>query len=329
MQSVFRAKINPSRLWLHKRWRGAASFVANAAAIVATTYVLFIGMLAPALAHEPPTAQPLGDGKISTTPRRGFVMACQSRFPGGGGAHRVGEWIAEGKWDRNKKPNVEGDVGWPSAAISITVEGGHRIVRANNLPKHSSGEFPIKSGTVAYTYDRNPNHIGEQSILIRLPALPQIAEKPSCVPMGMIGFANSGVAIFNAFDLGGRDAPAYEIQDRCNGHPEVTRQYHYHDWSPCLSAADADEPVGWMLDGFPILGPKFASGQPVTNADLDECHGRVGPVLIDGQRIAMYHYRFTLEYPYTVGCFLGTPNVEASQQASAPFWQMLIRLFGQ
>lgn len=259
------------------------------------------------------TRLPLGDGKISATPRQGYVMTCRSLLTGGGGAHRVGEWIdqAAGDWDSSGKPQVEGRVNWPNAAVTVSREGNERIVRANNLPSHASGQFPIRPGSKAHDYDRNPNSIREQTILLRLPAEPSVAAQPSCVPMGMIGFALSGVAIFNALDLAGRDAPAYEIQDSCNGHPERTGQYHYHDWSPCL-AKDAngkayahDEPVGWMLDGFPILGPLGEGGKPITNADLDECHGTVGSVRIHGRVIQMYHYRFTMAYPYTTGCFKG------------------------
>jgi hypothetical protein len=264
-------------------------------------------------ANQAPQRLPLGDGKISTTAKPGYVMACRTQFPGGGGAHRVGEWVdtKAGVWDPTSKPQVEGAVSWPNASITVSLEGSERVVRANNLPTHPSGEFPIRPGSAAYAYDRNPNRISEQAILLRLPAQPKIAEQPSCVPLGMVGFALSGVAIFNAFDLQGRDAPAYEIQDSCNGHPERTSQYHYHDWSPCL-AKDAqgkayahDEPVGWMLDGFPILGPYDATGQPFTNAMLDECHGAIGNVRVDGQIKKMYHYRFTLVYPYTIGCFRG------------------------
>jgi YHYH protein len=194
----------------------------------------------------------------------------------------------------------------------VAVEGNERVVRANNLPTHASGEFPIRPGSAAHAYDRNPNSIKEQTVLLRLPAQPQIAAQPSCVPLGMVGFALSGVAIFNAFDVQGRDAPAYEIQDKCNGHPERNGSYHYHDWSPCLAnyasgkAYAHDEPVGWMLDGFPILGPYDAQGKPFTNSQLDECHGMMGSVRIAGVSQAMYHYRFTLEYPYTIGCFKGT-----------------------
>ncbi len=250
---------------------------------------------------------PLGDGKISASPKKGFVMACQSRFRGGGGAHRTGNWIKDGYWHPSQKPVVEGSVLWPNAAIQITVENGLRIVRSNNLPKHPSGEFPVRPGSDAYGYDRNPNSIKEQPILLKMPARPALAKSPACVPMGMIGFAISGVAIFNAFDLGGRDAPAYEIQDKCNGHPEITSQYHYHDWSSCIENKASDEPVGWILDGFPILGPIGADGREYGNASLDECHGMIGTILIDGKRVKTYHYRFTRAFPYTIGCFKGVP----------------------
>ena len=271
-------------------------------------------LASPAWPHD----LPLGDGRASSTPRAGYVMTCQAFFAGAPGAFRSGDWIANGRWDPARKPVVEGEVSWPNARISVAVEGGERVVRANNLPRHPTGEFPIRPGSRAYDYDRNPNRIAEQPILLRLPAAPHQAPQPHCVPMGMIGFALSGAAIFNAFDAGGRDAPAHEIQDRCNGHPERSSQYHYHNWSPCLALPDADAPVGWMLDGFPILGPVDGEGRTVTNADLDACHGRIGPVRIDGRLVATYHYRFTLEFPYTIGCFRGTP-VALPRRGPPPF----------
>lgn len=215
------------------------------------------------------------------------------------------------RWDARAKPVVEGEILWPNARINVVVEGDARVVRANNLPTHASGTFPIRPGSQAHAYDRNPNPIAEQPVLLHLPRTPKVSETATCVPMGMIGFALSGVAIFNAFDLAGRDAPAYEIQDKCNGHPERGGQYHYHDWSPCL-AKDAqgkeyaaDEPVGSALDGFPILRPTDSAWAEIKNADLDECHGRMGNVRIDGETQQTYHYRFTREYPYTIGCFRG------------------------
>ena len=259
---------------------------------------------------------PLGDGKISSFPVRGYVMACSSRFPGGGGAHRSGAWLDGSTWSPAAKPRAEGAVAWPNAAISVQREGvklevrEFRVIRANNLPLHTTGEFPIQPGTSAFGFDRNPNRITEQPVLLRLPAAPQFAAEPGCVPMGMIGFALSGVAIFNAFDLAGRDAPAYEIQDACNGHPERTGQYHYHDWSECMTDASGaagkhSDVVGYMLDGFAIFGPKGEAGIALKNEDLDECHGHTHAVELDGKTQSVYHYHFTAEYPYTLGCFRG------------------------
>lgn len=268
----------------------------------------------PAGAHQTGTSSPgrlpFGDGKVSETPRKGYVMPCSMRFPGGGGAHRIGEWVKDGYWDPSKKPVVEGNVQWPNAAITVAIEGEERVVRANNLPKHTSGEFPIRSGSAAYDFDRNPNRIREQAILLKLPAAPLAAAEPGCVPLGMIGFALSGVAIYNAFDVQGRDAPAYEIQDMCNGHPERNGQYHYHDWSSCMEDASGkagkhSSLAGFMLDGFPIFGPTGDNGKDVTNEDLDECHGHSHEVEMGGKRAARYHYHFTRAYPYTIGCFRG------------------------
>ncbi len=255
-------------------------------------------------------ALPLGDGKIATGPQVGRVFVCQTRF-GGGGAFRDGPWIHGGTWDRAAKPVVGGAVAWPNAALAITREGDRRIVRANSLPAHPTGVFPIRPDDPAFQYDRNPNAIAAQSVLLTLPADPQPAPTPGCLPMGMIGIALSGAAIFNALDAEGRDAPAHEIQDRCNGHPEPRGQYHYHDLSPCLrddagAAGRHSDLIGYALDGFGIYGRFGDNGKPLSNADLDACHGHTHVVTWDGAPRALYHYHVTPDYPYTLGCFRGT-----------------------
>jgi hypothetical protein len=54
-----------------------------------------------------------------------------------------------------------------------------------------------------------------------------------------------------------------------------------------------------------------AAGNLPTDADLDACHGRTSMVLFNGKIVSMYHYDATLEYPYTVGCYEGTPAATA------------------
>lgn len=259
-------------------------------------------------------ATPLGDGKISTEPKIGYVYSCQTRFnPHAPGAVSNVPWITNDNiWQAEGKPIVSGRVDWPDSVVKISVEKNFRMITANNLPDHSTGVYPIQPNDSAFRYDRNPNPILAQNILLTLPANPQLTSAPSCVGMGMIGFTISGGAIFNALDAGGRDAVAHEIQDHCGGHPEKRGQYHYHGVSDCFNDKSAGQGrhsdlVGYALDGFGIFGLKGEAGKVLANGDLDVCHGHTHSISWDGQTVEIYHYHFTQEYPYTIGCFKGHP----------------------
>ena len=121
----------------------------------------------------------------------------------------------------------------------------------------------------------------------------------------------SGARIFNALDADGRDAVAHEVQDSCQGHPQGASIYHYHNVSRCVETdGDSNQHsplVGYIADGFGIYGNRGENGTPLTNADLDECHGHSHELMINGVGTVQYHYHATREYPYTVGCFRGSP----------------------
>jgi len=274
-----------------------------------------------ALAHEG-RAEPLGDGNISTQPQAGYIWSCQQSFNSNApGAKVNGYWIDGKLWYPDEKIAIQGNILWPNSSISVGLENGARIIRANNLPKHATGQFPVAQNDPAFQYDRNPNSISAQNILLTLPAMPQIAAVPSCVPMGMIGFALSGTAIFNGLDAGGRDAAAHEVQDKCNGHPQMSGQYHYHSYSPCMADASGaagkhSDLVGYALDGFGIYGLHGEDGRELASKDLDACHGHTHMVMWNGKMQSIYHYHLTRDYPYTLGCFKGTPvasNFSASE----------------
>jgi hypothetical protein len=75
----------------------------------------------------------------------------------------------------------------------------------------------------------------------------------------------------------------------------------------------------FVIDGFGIYSGHDDNGKEITNTDLDECHGRVSPVMWDGKRTAMYHYVMTREYPYTLGCYRGSAASGRMQpRADAP-----------
>lgn len=260
------------------------------------------------------THLPLGDGKISSSPRVGYIFSCNTQSTSGG-AFRSGDWFnGDGTWDATRKPSVAGSINWPSS-FSITTQGDQRVISSNDLPNHPTGTFPIASSDPAYNFDHNPNSISSQNIQFSLPLNPQLAATPTCVGMGMIGIMTTGTVFFNALDAQGHDAVAHEIQDGCNGHPEKNGRYHYHNLSNCIKddGTGQSKLVGYALDGFGIFGPRGADGRELTDADLDECHGITSEIEWNGQTVNMYHYVATREYPYTIGCFRGTPITTGNQ----------------
>jgi hypothetical protein len=253
------------------------------------------------------TRLPVGDNQFSSTPTAGKIYTCRTQF-GGGGASTQGPWFnGDGTWDRTKKIAVDGDVKWDAASVSFTLEGDVRVVRANALPEHGTGVFPIQPPDDAYQYDRNPNSIRAQELALELPANPTVAEAPGCIG-GEVGIAIDGVPIFDGFDAGGRDAVAWEVQDACDGHPQMGGVYHYHDLSPCLDdAGDGHSAlVGYAYDGFGIFGRRGEDGTELRTRDLDECHGHTHAAAWDGTSVELYHYHATFDFPYTASCFRGT-----------------------
>lgn len=265
---------------------------------------------------------PLGDGHLSSAPKVGYLYACQSGFLGHGGAQQAGPWIQGDQWIPARKPAVQGSVAWPNASFTISLEDGKRVIRANGLPRHTTGIFPVQPSDPAYRFDPNPHAIRAQQLVLSLPANPSAAAAPGCLPMGIIGFALTGVAIFDAVDAGGRDAVAHEVQDRCNAHPQQEGQYHYHGPSPCMADPDGaagrhSDLVGFALDGYGIYGEHGEDGKLLHDSDLDACHGHTHAVMWNGSMQVIYHYHLTPEYPYTLGCFHGAVDPALLRQ-SAP-----------
>ena len=260
-----------------------------------------------------PTAIPIGDGKVSTTPTIGYVDSCITSFPSAGGATSDGPWINQtnATWDMNSKIAVEGSVSWPNASYSMTVSGSNRIITSNDLPTdHTTGTFPISKSDPAYSYDQNPNTIKAQTINWTLPANPIAASSPSCTNGGPVGILSDGVLLFNALDGEGRDAGAHEILDSYQGHPDMGGVYHHHVVPTYLLGTSSDKStstlIGYAADGYGIYVERDVDGNLLTNANLDVCHGRTSEVMWNGKLTDIYHYDATIEYPYTISCFHGT-----------------------
>jgi len=232
----------------------------------------------------------------------------------GAGADSADDWTnTDGTWDYTKKPQVEGNVTWEHE-FTVALDGnGNRIITGNNLPNHPTGVFPVEQGTNVWNYDKNPNIISEHTLNYTLPAIPTEADEPSCVGFGPAGFSLTGAAIYHGASTLGTDAAAHEMPDRFGGHTDGTERYHYH-----FPAQDLQDHIhtyegghaalmGYMLDGFGIYGPRGEEGEIMTSADLDECHGHAHDVMWDGETLDLYHYHWTYDFPYNIGCYKGTP----------------------
>ena len=263
-------------------------------------------------------ALPLGDLKYSTTtPTVGEIYDCST--PSGGHASAsAGPWIdsSSGTWDGSTDADGKISVQGTNALagqFSVTSDGVTRTISGNAEPiaPVTVGTFPISRSDPAYQYDGNPNSIETHTFSFQFPADPQAASQPHCVSGGAIGIALDGVAIYDGFDANGFDAVAREVQDSCHGHPDSSDVYHYHGWlQACVS--DSGSPtqnsslLGYAADGYGIYGPWY-NGKILTTADLDACHGTTSIVDWDGRQLDIYHYVSTYDFPYTIGCFHGTP----------------------
>lgn len=149
----------------------------------------------------------------------------------------------------------------PVSICSITVQGGLRIIRANGIPNHATGQFPNRG---------NPNTISAQNYTFTLPARPQIALRETFAGMTLFGVALNGVV----FDPGAAEwwngdrnwqyeplAGSINLGlDQSNAHVQPTGAYHYHGIPSALlqilsSGKSQMTLVGWAADGFPIYGP--------------------------------------------------------------------------
>lgn len=262
---------------------------------------------------------PVGDGKHeSSGPKQGYVYACtdyaRNLAAQAGGAGRPGPWFTDNdkKYNANKKLHVQGSVMW-TADFSNRVSGSTRTIVTNDLPSHPTGVFPILASDPAYAYDKNPNSIKGQKFTYKLATDPTYNAKPNCEG-GEVGIMLTGVALFSALDAGGRDAGAWEVQDSCDGHPQSDGIYHYHTLSSCIKNISVSTVIGYALDGFPITGPQVGINNILNTSDLDECHGIVSQINLDGKKVTMYHYVMTQDYPYSVSCYRGTPIQPPGQQ---------------
>jgi len=238
---------------------------------------------------------------------------------------------------------------------------GSRIFIGNGLPTTKMGNFPVQSGTEAYSYYSalpggvNPagtsaatgaptagygtaDKIGispyplNAIIPLRPVRTAEAIANPNPINSLIVGITLTGAAWHvekaNGPSNGGSAlwySPINPLPyDECFGHP-YNQQYHLHGYSwKCFpdQGTTGQSPIfGYALDGFPITGPRGPDGVEYTNAQLDKCHGIAAPITSPDGITYNYHYVLNREYPFSVGCFMGKVNYA---QALGPLSDVMV-----
>ena len=235
-------------------------------------------------------------------------------------------WDVGNKVILSKVPAVPGSIKMKSI-FHVSVMGTSRIFTGNGIPSTPVGVFPIPAKSAAYKYYAalpaegyaNAAEIPIQpyDLKVTVPLNPVMNATPSCIPMLPTGITLTG-ATWHVEMAPDDSANLYSPDsalplDTCQGHPYMG-QYHYHGYSwKCFPASlqgqvGKQSPLmGYAIDGFGIYGPRDANGKWITNAQLDVCHGTTSKVWFNGKYQSIYHYVLNNEYPYSIGCFRGTP----------------------
>lgn len=213
--------------------------------------------------------------------------------------------------------SVLADKFYHTSAVSFTFDDTWVTITSKDLPDHNSVYYtsadPLyENYTTAddVEFQKNPNTIGEQNLVYKIPRFPAEASSKSAPGGGSMGVTINSVSFFNQEAAPGDDIfEEVKTFDQYEGHPAGT-QYHYHIepvWlTQHMTDADNEAFLGLLLDGFPVYGT-HENGVEITNDDLDDYHGHTSVTadFPDG----IYHYHITADFPWINGdAFYGVPG---------------------
>lgn len=195
--------------------------------------------------------------------------------------------------------------------VSIEIVGDERVIKSNGIPNHMTGKFPNRG---------NPNIIAEQPNEFRIPANPEIADRPTSI-RHTVGIAINGVPFepgageFYNGAMGWQYEPlsgAIDLGiDVSHAHVQPTGKYHYHGLPTGLLdtvklSSDKHSPlIGWAVDGFPMYAVYGYSDSKDPKSSVQKMNSsyrlkkgqRPGGNAPDGE----YDGTFVADYEYVAG----------------------------
>ena len=264
-------------------------------------------------------------------------------FQGGLGLLLAGNLFAHPGHQEDIVTAAGGASSLPAPQVSITEEGGYRVIKANGVPNHEIGQFPGPGC---------PNAASAQSYTFRMPLHPKSNATFTKLKQQVIGVAVNGVP----FDPGTAEywkndrTSGWHIEaigggkslglDRNNAHVQPNGAYHYHGIPTGLlsnlNGNGGQSLIGYAADGFPIYAqtsenrssyelkkgarPSGSAGPGGTydgtyeadyefvqgSGDLDEANGKTG--VTSEYPGGTYYYVATAEFPFYPRMLKGTPD---------------------
>ncbi|MEP3428274.1 MAG: YHYH protein [Roseibium sp.] len=199
---------------------------------------------------------------------------------------------------------------------NVGCSGGKVRFSSKGLPNSSD---PIMRGIIGSNQQFPSVHNFSFEILQK----PILASTPTPTEAGPLGVAVNGVPIFDPSTQGpikqstGKRPSALEEGelDVCGGHAGRGDDYHYHMAPKCLIEdlgkkwVDGDKkPIGYAMDGFPILALGWFDRQNAVEAGLDSCRG-----IKDSNGEYFYNVKTTPGWD-VLNCLSGRPQNFAKDQ---------------
>ena len=190
----------------------------------------------------------------------------------------------------------------------LSCNGNVASLKSSGLPNHSHA---LMQGITASNQQFPITHNHETNINLS----PKVNGNTRSTVAGPIGVAVNGISLFNPDTQGpkqsstGRPPNTYDIGelDECGGHAGRGDDYHYHIAPKCLIeelGADHVEnkkrPIGFSMDGFPILALGWFDAANDIEAKLDKCRG-----VYDADDQYFYNVKHSAKYNI-LDCFVGS-----------------------
>lgn len=192
----------------------------------------------------------------------------------------------------------------------LSCSGGKARFRSLGLP---APKDPVMRGITATNQQFPSEHHCEFEILLS----PKLAPRPTGTDAGPVGVAVNGVPIFDPSTQGPADRKtgnrpsaleAGEL-DVCGGHAGRGDDYHYHIAPKCLIedlgkdwVEEEKKPIGYAMDGFPILALGWFEKANAVEDSLDACRG-----MSDEKGAYFYNVKITADWN-VLDCLSGRPQ---------------------